>query len=63
MKQRSSIFKVSKHRKVQEMENITLDVDGDTDRFACDYLHEKLRRALQRRAAQGKHQGRVELGL
>ena len=46
MKQRSSIFKVSKHRKVQEMENITLDVDGDTDRFACEYLHEKAQEGL-----------------
>ena len=36
------------------MDNITLDVDGDTDRFAWGCLYEQVGRALDPRAAQGK---------
>ena len=36
-------------------EHKTLDVEGDADRFACEFLHEKFRRASHKRAAQGKN--------
>ena len=34
-----------------------LRVDGDMDRFACEYLHKMYRRALDQRVAQGKSIG------
>ena len=36
---------------------INLNVDGDVDRFSCEYLHEMYRKALDQRVAQGKSIG------
>ena len=36
---------------------ITLEVEGDADRFACEFLYEKFRRALDKSDAQGKSVG------
>ena len=34
---------------------MTLEVEGDADRFACEFLCEKFRNSLDKRAAQGKN--------
>ena len=56
---------VCKRRMRQQMENTTLDFDGDACRFACHFFFEKFRRVFDKRAAQGKNikEERVELGL
>ena len=38
-----------------QMENITLEVVGDADRFACEFFLEKFRTVLDRRLAHGKN--------
>ena len=35
------------------MKNLTLEVGGDADRFASEYLYERFRRAFDKRVAQG----------
>ena len=39
---------------VSRWKKTTLDIDGDADRFACSYLCQKFRKALDKRAAQGR---------
>ena len=41
-------------KSVKRWKNITVDVDGAADRFACEYPHGKFRRASGKRAAQVK---------
>ena len=44
---------VQAQKSISRWENITLEVEGDADRFACECLYEKFRKALDKRAAQG----------
>ena len=42
-------------KRVNRWRDITLEVEGDVDRFACEYLHEMCRKASDKGAAQGKN--------
>ena len=42
-------------KRVNRWRDITLEVEGDADRFACEYLHEMCRTASDKGAAQGKN--------
>ena len=43
--------------------HITLEVEGDADRFACEILYLKFRGFRQKDCARQGHQGRMEGGL
>ena len=42
-------------QKISRWKNITLEVEGDADRLVCEFLYENFRRAVDKRAAQGKN--------
>ena len=42
-------------KKNQQMENITLEVECDADRFACELLFDRYGTALHKRKVQGKN--------
>ena len=45
---------VQVQKSVSRWRNIALDVDIDANRFACEYLYERFRKALDKRVAHGK---------